>query len=695
MSKGTIFLEFVTGKIKHRLQELEKTIREVKQDIHAMNDYYWENYTEMDEYGYENYDNQQALKLQVDANRENKKMRSRLEKMLDAPFFGSVSFRFEDEVKDEIFYIGIGNFSERRGLTPLIYDWRAPVSSLFYDYDKGPAFYEAPGGRMEGEVTGKGQYKIRGGRMIYEFESDFKIDDEILKAELGKRGDVKLKNIIRTIQKEQNAIIRNTKDRVLIIQGAAGSGKTSIALHRIAYLLYHDRKNLHSSNVLILSPNSVFADYISHILPELGEERIREMSLDVFAYRELKDIVTDCEDRYCQIEKLIQMEKEAFDSGTLEQVCQEAQNRYHYKQSRELTGDMEGFLIELEDRIVNFKDIVYRRMTMPVSEIMNLFYDKFSGVPLLSRMDAVMERFVDEYETLYQKLSEEELEFLKEKFAGMYVTKDLYVIYNWFLQEQQLPALADVPMERRFLPYEDVYPMLYMKYRLLNQNPHKSVRHLVVDEMQDYSYVQYRILDLLFPCSKTILGDRAQTMEGGQRDVMKFLPKIFGRNSRTIEINKSYRNTIEIAEYADKICPVPGIEYFERHGKPVEEIQVSGRNEAIQDLLKKVRLSNDEFETAAVLTMTEREAEEIYLKLREYREDVSYINRDSSFFKKGLTVTTYYLAKGLEFDQVFVMGADKRLSGYRQYQYISATRALHELYVYFEKANDIQTMMNR
>ena len=157
------------------------------------------------------------------------------------------------------------------------------MSGLFYDYDKGPAAYDAPMGKIEGEIRSKWQYKIKNAKMIYAFESDTKIDDEILKQELGNNGDVKLKNIVRTIQKEQNAIIRNTKDKILVIQGAAGSGKTSMALHRIAYLLYHDRKNLQSSNVLVLSPNSVFADYISHILPELGEENIREMSFDLFA----------------------------------------------------------------------------------------------------------------------------------------------------------------------------------------------------------------------------------------------------------------------------------------------------------------------------------------------------------------------------------------------------------------------------
>lgn len=321
-------------------------------------------------------------------------------------------------------------------------------------------------------------------------------------------------------------------------------------------------------------------------------------------------------------------------------------------------------------------------MTMTESEIMDLFYDKFCEVPLLSRMDAVFDRFKDEYETLYRVLSEEESEILREKFDRMYVTKDLYKIYNWLLEELEFPGLADVPPERRFLEYEDVYPLLYLKYRLQNQGSHKTVRHLVVDEMQDYSYLQYRILELLFPCGKTILGDRAQTVDGEQQDVMTFLPRIFGRDSRKIEINKSYRNTIEIAEYAEKICAVPGIEYFERHGKPVEEIFTENREKMIQDILKRINLSDSGFETAAVLTMTEREAEEIAHRLSQEREDVSYINRDSAAFRKGVTVTTYYLAKGLEFDQVFVVNADERLTEYRQYQYISATRAMHELYVY-------------
>ena len=249
--EGAEFLEAVLQKLTIRLREIEKDLSEGQKEIENMHEYYWENYTEMDQYGYEDYDNRQALLQQSNANDEKRKLKHRFQRMLDAPFFGRVDFVFEDEEETQAFYIGIGNFAERAGMTPLIYDWRAPVSGLFYDYDKGPAAYEAPAGVIKGEIRAKWQYKIRGGRMVYAFESDTKIDDEILKQELGSSGDVKLKNIVRTIQKEQNEIIRNTKDKILVIQGAAGSGKTSIALHRIAYLLYHDRDRLKSSNVLI------------------------------------------------------------------------------------------------------------------------------------------------------------------------------------------------------------------------------------------------------------------------------------------------------------------------------------------------------------------------------------------------------------------------------------------------------------
>lgn len=668
MSRGTEYLTFVTGILKERIQEIGAKIREVQKDIEHMHDYYWENYTEMDQYGYENFDNQQALLAQVNANTENQKTYRRMKRLLDSPFFGRVDFVYEDEEEPEHFYIGLGNFSEKTGRVPLIYDWRAPVSGLFYDYDKGSASYEAPGGRMEGEILAKWQYKIREGRMIYEFESDTKIDDDILKQELGANSDTQLKNIVRTIQKEQNAIIRNTKDRILVIQGAAGSGKTSIALHRIAYLLYHDRERLRSSNVLVLSPNSVFSDYISHVLPELGEENIQEMSFDLFAYRELQDVASDCEDRYHYIEHQIRHGKS---------------ENYEWKQSKQYMQAVEGFLIELEDRLVDFAEIEYRGFGKSAEELTRLFYYKFLDTPLLKRMEALMDYFVDEYETLRGKtLAEEALEQLRERFMGLYVTTDIYKIYNWFLEEQGLPVLEWAPREQRILEYEDVYPILYLKQRLSGAGNRKNIRHLVIDEMQDYSYLQYVILGQMFSCSMTILGDRAQTVDGGAKDVQRFLPEIYGRTVRCIELNKSYRNTIEIASYAQKLTGLTGIEYLKRHGKPVTESGFSSMEEAMEEVLRCSALGEEGYETAAVLTMTEADAKACFAYLKERENSVFYIDRDSTAFQKGITVTTFYQAKGLEFDQVFVVGGDRKNDFFIAFRYISATRALHELYVF-------------
>lgn len=674
---GTLFLEDIEEKLQQRLDQLNKELDEGQKEIENMHEYYWENYTEMDQYGYEDYDNQQALLHQVNSNEEKAKLKRRFEKMQDSPFFGRVDFCFEDEDKAEPFYIGIGNFAERAGMTPLVYDWRAPVSGLFYDYDKGPASYEAPSGTISGEIAAKWQYKIRNGRMVYGFESDVKIDDEILKQELGNSGDAQLKSIVRTIQKEQNEIIRNTKDRILVIQGAAGSGKTSIALHRIAYLLYHDRKNLRSSNILILSPNSVFADYISHILPELGEENIREMSFDLFAYRELKDTASDCEDRYDHLERMMKFPDK------------KADERFHWKQSKEFVGEVEGFLAVEEDSLMEFRDIEFRGMKLSEKEVIHLFYDKFYDTPILKRMDAVMEYFVDSYETLRGRdIEEEDRDLLQKKFDRMYVTKDIYTLYNRLLEFCGQEKLSDIPFERRKIPYEDVFPMLYLKYRLTGESAHKNIKHLVIDEMQDYSYLQYVILQRLFECRMTILGDRAQTLDKEQQDVLRFLPQIFGRGIRTVIMNKSYRNTWEIASYAGKISGITDIELLERHGKEVEEKIFASEEELLSEIEKKLNVGTQGFETAAVITMTEEEAFDISRLLQSRGLEVSYVDRDSSAFRKGLTVTTFYLAKGLEFDQVFAVREreDNPLS--MQADYICATRALHELYVYqLEKAS--------
>lgn len=674
MENSEKFLEEIIDKLEERIASINEELNEGARQVDEMHEYYWENYTQMDEYGYENLDNRQALLNQVNSNNEQLLLRQRLMKMKDSPYFGRVDFCFADEDEAESFYIGIGNFSMGAGNVPLIYDWRAPVSSLFYDFDKGSAHYEAPGGKMEGEITSKWQYKIRNGKLVYAFESDVKIDDDVLRQELGSNGDVRLKNIVRTIQREQNAIIRNQQDRILVIQGVAGSGKTSVALHRIAYILYHNRGTIKASNILILSPNAVFADYISHILPELGEENILEMSFDVFACRELSDTINDCEERYDQIEREL--------AGQSREMCD-------YKQSREFVEKMNGYVLMLEDSLMRFRDFRMFGIEKSAQEIRELFYYKFPDIPLLRRMDAVMDYVVDEYETLRNKdFEQEDRDAIRARFMKMYRFVDLYEIYNCFLLEEDLPLLPQVPLELRNLRHEDLYPLLYMRYQLHGRSRrHENIRHLVIDEMQDYSYLQYTIIEQLFHCKMTILGDKAQTMGAGEQDVTAFLPRVLGRDLRIITMNKSYRNTVEIASYANAIQE-SRMELFERHGRPVGEMTVDDREAAYEAVLSGLRLVGTDFEdgyeTAAVITRTRKEAREAYeyLKSGFDEERISCLDKNSNHFKKGLVVTTFYRAKGLEFDQVFaIRNVEDNLPIHRQADYIAATRALHELYV--------------
>lgn len=674
MEQEIEYLEDILKKLDKKIKEVKASLDAGWQDIDRMQDYYWENYTEMDEYGYENFDNQQALKSRVTDNQEKQKELYRYQKMSDSPYFGKIDFIYEGEEEAEHFYIGIGNFSENLKSMPLIFDWRAPVASLFYDFEKGEAEYLAPGGRMAGEITSKWQYKIKKGEMQYAFESDIKIDDDILKRELGMHANASLKSIVSSIQKEQNAIIRNREDKILVVQGSAGSGKTSIALHRVAYLLYHERKHLSASQILILSPNSIFSDYISHILPELGEENIREMSFDDYAYHELKGIC-DCEDRYDQIERNLSLERK--------DVLKKEKRLS--RQSKDFAMEIYGYVLGMENDGIVFKDIKYKKIEKTARELEKLFYYKFPEIPFLKRMEVIAEYLIDEEETLQNKdMDLMEREIFTDKLMRFYRTRDLYQIYSEFLVDMGEEALPDVNLEseKRMLRYEDVFPMLYLKYLLEGIKEKKRIRHLVIDEMQDYSYLQYMLIQKLFSCKMTIVGDRAQTMEEGQRDVLCFLPKIFGKNIRMIEIRKSYRSTAEIASYAAGLIGDRTVEIVERHGR--EPLFFSGGEEMTEQLISQVEADRKAgFETIGILCMTEQDSREIYEKAEGYLKEVCYLNKNSRKFSSGVVVTTFYLAKGLEFDSVHVVTKeDYDTPLYRQGLYICATRALHQLAVY-------------
>lgn len=667
------YLNNVLQKLEQAMTELEEKMQFRRSEIAKMQDYYWESYNEYDEFGYEKFDNDRLLKEEMDSHGELVKKVARYQKMKDSPYFAAVTFQYDGEEEEETYYIGIGDFSPSKAEAPLVCDWRAPISSLFYDYEVGKASFMAPAGEIFGELVRKQQFKIKKGVLLYSIDSDIVIHDEILQKELSMNADARLKSIVTTIQKEQNAIIRNEKDKILVIQGCAGSGKTSVALHRVAYLLYHHRKQLSAKQVLILSPNPVFSEYISHILPELGEENILELSFDLYAYKELKQY-KDTEDRYGYLERLLNLPEE--DARKYQKTVAE-------KQSRDYVIELNGFVLFLEDSLMNFKDFSYKKIYRTEQELRTLFYEKFPDIPILERMKTIAEYIIDEEETLSGKeLDELERGIILDRLEKMYETKDFYTLYNRFLEESGRTPIQD---EAKAIPYEDVYPLLYLKHLLHGSTKRSAIRHLIVDEMQDYSYVQFLVLSKLFSCPMTILGDMEQQASPDKQDIQGICREIFGKEAKLLTLTKSYRSTSEITRFANRIAGIKKEEAFHRPGKEPEWILSDNEVKMQEKIVENLKKEQEKFyETTAILTTTAEQAKRLYLALKE-QQNVTLLSPDSSKMEKGIVITTFYLAKGLEFDSVHIAYAprEEALSDYqRQILYIAATRALHELTVY-------------
>lgn len=675
----TAYLDLVITILRQKIEEMDVKIAGNEKDIETMHDYFWENYTEFDEYGYERYDNSNALKARVLDREAYGRERMRYERMLYAPYFGRVDFCYEGETEPETYYIGIGNLAKRKAQTPYVFDWRAPVCGLFYDYDKGPAKFEAPAGVFHGEIIKKKQYKIKNGTLVFCIEHDINIDDEILQQTLSEHADARLKSIVTTIQKEQNTIIRDQSHKILAVQGCAGSGKTSVALHRIAYLLYHNRKHLHAAQILILSPNSIFADYISRILPELGEENICEMTLDDFAYRRLQEY-GEAEDRYDEIEKSLhkQEPEDFFIANAWKPSTEEAE----YKQTKEYIEELNGFILSLEWELIEIKPFRYHKIELKESRISDLFYEKLSDVPLLSRMEKIGEYLIDEEETLRNKdLPAEEKQEILQRLDQMYETKNLVDIYNRFLAES-----GRMPLDTSdgILRYEDVYPLLYLQYALFIPPKQAQVKHLVIDEMQDYSYLQYVLLEKMFDCPMTILGDQIQTIAEQTRDVLSFLPKIYGKDVHCIHLDKSYRSTSEIMEFAGRLTGEQNIQTVVRHGEAPKIMHAKTKSEMYAQIAQDF-MQDADADTIAVLCLDACHAKETAAELKktEPGQSVRHLTKDSMKFEKGISVLPFYLAKGLEFDAVYVPDLQNYITPlHRQALYINVTRALHLLRLY-------------
>lgn len=593
----------------------------------------------------------------------------RLKKLIASPYFGRIDFTEEGHPGPLPYYIGIHSFCDPKTLENIIYDWRAPISSMFYDFETGPAFFKAPGGVISGEISRKRQYRIQRSVMEYMIESAVNINDDVLQKELSRASDEKMKNIVATIQKEQNAIIRNEDDRVLILQGAAGSGKTSIALHRVAFLLYRFKTVLNSRNVLILSPNKVFGSYISNVLPELGEENILEMGFEEVA-RELLGRKQKFETFAQQVETLLAGEDP------------EMTRRIQYKATVDFVRELDEFLAQVERDAFVPEDLEAAGMFVSAGQLKS-HYRSLSRLPIRQRL----QKMGQDLQARYKRERDEAMptadaRAMKAKIKAMFPYTSALQLYQAFYQTGDRSGLYR-PKGRGCLEYCDVFPLLYVKLFYEGRDmAYRTIRHLLVDEMQDYTPIQYAVLSKLFDCRMTILGDSHQSVNpyssSSAEKIRPFFP-----DCRCMELHKSYRSTIKITRFSLCIQPNPDLVPIERHGAlpqlfpcPDPDSQL----ETICRLIEEYRQSA--FTSLGIICRSQPQAEALYEQLRERYPQLSLLSFTSREFREGMVIACSHMAKGLEFDQVIVpdAGAEQFSTPLEQsLLYIACTRAMHHL----------------
>ncbi len=589
------------------------------------------------------------------------KIRDKLLKLLDSPYFARIDFQEASQETPAAFYIGRFAFSHDNEL--LISDWRSPVASMFYDCEVGPAGYDAPIGRISGKLTSKRQFKIKNGNMEYALESSVNIRDDILQRELSHTSDEKMKSIIATIQKEQNLIIRNEKAGTLVIQGVAGSGKTSIALHRIAYLLYRFKDRLSAKNVAILSPNKVFGDYISNVLPELGEEPIYEMSFEDIARIQLDGVIR------------FERDKDPFEASDPKWT-----ERVRFKSTLDFVKLMDEYLSRMPEAVFNPSDYTFGRFSAESEWIQSRFaaYHKY---PVKRRLQIIAEDIHNRFET--DNFMEEPLpkpRAILKSLTTMLKVKNTLALYKDFYKQMNITDKFVMPA-KEILEWSDIYPFIYFYAAFEGLQESRAIRHLVIDEMQDYTPVQYAVINILFQCHKTILGDFGQFINPNHLHTLGDL-RVLYEGSEFIELNKSYRSTYEIITFAKRIKNIAALEAVERHGDDPSLICCSNEQEELAQIMENMdSFQNSENVTLGIILKTNGEAKALYDSLSKNYE-VHLISPESLNFKNGITITSVQMSKGLEFDEVIIPAANDStyFSEYdRSLLYIACTRAMHRL----------------
>lgn len=612
----------------------------------------------------------------------------------NSPYFGKVNFEDREFDDEETIYIGRFGLIPEGEYEPVVIDWRAPVCALFYAGKLGEATYTAPEGVIHTDIKSKRQFIIKKGLLQGMFDSEVDVKDEILQVVLSRNASDKLKDIIMTIQTEQDNIIRQPKDKTVIVNGTAGSGKTTIALHRVAYLLYNYRESL-KDKILILGPNSIFMEYISTVLPSLGETGVRQTTFSEFALRLLDiDSVLSFKE---YMEKILQGDTKFIDSVA-------------HKNSREYIKELDDLVNSLNQSYFNIKDVVYLQKTVVhASEIKKMFDEYFIDLPLFrrskkvnrilfSKLKDVRDERVREIEREYRKTIESmtpeqlnnegnNIDFArKNKIRDvvrqlMETKKEL----EWINNPDIVDIYADFSGSRDFI-WDDLAPMLYLKVKLEGFRFSEEIKHVVIDEAQDYSELQFIVIKELTKCqSMTVVGDSNQRLiplKG--RLPMLVLDEIMpNANVEKFELNKSYRSTEQIMEYAGRFIKDKNIVPMVRKGLEVVEESASSEDELINRILGTLNDFDEKgYESCAIVCRTLEETERIGCLLKTHTH-INLLSREDITYNGGKVVIPSYFAKGMEFDAVIVV--DKTLSKENEddrLMYVMSTRALHELHVY-------------
>lgn len=651
------YLNKTVSLVRKKISKLGQELYDDDSKVLEFKKLIWDTHAEMDPTEMRNMMAESDLQVTIMQSKGN--YLQRLFRVQNKPYFGSI--RFKDNEGEEDIYIGITHVEDK--LNYYVHDWRSPICSMFYDFETGPAYYKAPAGIIKGEITRKRQYIIEDAELKNIFDNDLNISDSLLQKVLAEESSDKMKNIVNTIQEEQNKVIRNTEDKNLIVEGIAGSGKTSVALHRIAFLLYRI-PNLTSNNVVVFTPNKVFSEYISNVLPELGEENTYDMTFydllcqNINEYKDIENF-TDFISRYY---------KENISDFNL----------IKYKQSDEIINDIDDYINNLLTKVKFTNKLEYDDfIEVDTDELNNMLTYKYKNFPLFERIKEISKRIAsNNYKGSIKNASSIEKK-LKELLN---IKLDLKVIFNDFYNSNYFKYKHKEKVNDKYLYYEDACIFLYIKSLLVGFNTNHVIKQIVIDEAQDYNKLQYLIIKKTFKTSNyTILGDTNQTINPYYKyNSLEELTSIFD-SSKYITLTKTYRSTGKIIDYTNKILGLSHV--------------TSIRNDKASDIIFKNNVTKNDFLTdinnlkntsksIAIITKNDKEAEDVYNLLKD-NTDIVLID-GFSHIKRDLVVVPSYIAKGLEFDSVIIYtDIDNKYQEKDKYlYYVACTRAQHNLIIY-------------